>query len=221
MKSFPSTGLVLVTAMLLATSLSASPLVIAGSEIATPPSFWPNSFWGITPSIDRAFPFEIALATPSRVEHLQIAAYHYQNLAGSSAGFTIHQDAVGIPGPQLASFQISGISTTPGILSSSPTAETILYPDTPYWIVGSTPRGQVNWNLADLVFGRFAYRVADGDWIINEFGNVSAFAILGSPVVPEPSGTILCVIAGLYLRLFVAQTRRSVRITLQQHDSTN
>jgi hypothetical protein len=210
MKTIQLTGLSFIATILTATALTASPIVIAGSKLSAPPSFWPDSFWGITQSIDRAFPFEIALDTSSRVEQLQIAAFRYQNLGGSSAEFTIHLDASGVPGSQLATFHFSGIPTSPGILSSPPTADTILHPGTPYWIVGSTPRGQVNWNLADSVFGRIAYRVAGNDWIINEQRNLSAFAIIGSPVVPEPSGAILCVVTGLCMALRFPRRQGSV-----------
>jgi len=109
-------------------------------------------------------------------------------------------DDAGRPGAPIATFEMTGIPTTPQVVSAEVIEETVLYSDTPYWLVGQTPQGQVNWNLADNVFGTVAYRVDQGDWVIlSGRRNFSAFAILGSQV-PEPSTLLLLGLGGLALR---------------------
>jgi len=46
-----------------------------------------------------------------------------------------------------------------------------------------SPRGQVNWNVGDSAFGRKAYRLRSGPWIVLESTNVSEFSILRSAVL--------------------------------------
>jgi hypothetical protein len=175
---------------LLVGSVHGAPLVLAGSQLVSPPTFLPNSFWGITSSIDRAFPFSVIGGGPYRVDQLRIAAHHYPNLAGNTAEFSIHRDEAERPGAVVGSFLFNNIGTTAQVVSSPPRAEVVLNSATPYWLVGSTARGQVNWNMGINIFNRVAYRVGSDDWTLIELGNVSAFAILGSPV-PEPSGIAL------------------------------
>jgi hypothetical protein len=167
-----------------------APLVLAGSQLASPPTFLPNSFWGITSTIDRAFPFTVIGGGPYRVDQLQIAAHHYPNLAGNTAEFSIHRDEAGRPGAAVGTFLFTNIGTTEQVVSSLPRAEIVLNSATPYWLVGSTARGQVNWNLGVNVFNRVAYRVGSEDWTFIDPGNVSAFALLGS-AAPEPGGIAL------------------------------
>jgi hypothetical protein len=167
-----------------------SAAVIAGSSLASPPPFWTDSFWGLTPTIEQAFPFEVIPGGPYLAEALEVAVHHYEGLAGDTAEFSIHLDEAGLPGTQIATFPLSGISTTQQVLTATPLEVPVLNPGTAYWLVGSTSQGQVNWNLADSVFGPAAYRVAGDDWVVLANTNVSAFAILGSPV-PEPSSAIL------------------------------
>ncbi len=115
-----------------------APLVVAGSQLVSPPTFLPNAFWGITSSIDRAFPFSVIGDGPYRVDQLQIAAHHYPNLAGNVAELTVHRDDSGRPGAVVGSFQFNSIGTAPQVLSSTPTSEVVLNSSTPYWLVGST-----------------------------------------------------------------------------------
>jgi hypothetical protein len=178
-----------------------APLVVAGSQLVSPPTFLPNSFWGITSSIDRAFSFSVIGGGPYRIDQLQIAAHHYSNLAGNTADFWIHRDEAGRPGPVVGTFQFNNIGTTKQVLSSTPTAEVVLNSSTPYWIVGSTARGQVNWNMGINLFDRVAYRVGSEDWTFIELGNVSAFALLGT-AVPEPHSIALfaCAVTVLFGR---------------------
>lgn len=189
----------IVVMLLVVSSTQATPVVIGGSSLESPPPFWDNSFWGMTASIQRAFPFTVIPGGPYYAEELQVAAYHYEGMAGSLADFSINLDDNGQPGQAVGTFEIAGITTTPRIVSSQVTAETVLYSDTPYWLVGQIPHGQVNWNLADNVFGTAAYRVDQGDWVILSRSNVSAFAILGSQV-PEPATLLLLGLGGLALR---------------------
>jgi len=173
--------------------------VIAGSSGESPPLFWDNSFWGMTASIERAFSFTVISGGPYYAEELQVAAYHYEGMAGSLANFYINLDDNGQPGQVEGTFEMTGITTTPQVVSTQVTEQTVLYSDTLYWLVGQTPQGQVNWNFADNIFGTAAYRENEGDWVILSNTNVSAFAILGSPV-PEPSTLFLLGLGALMLR---------------------
>ena len=96
-------------------------------------------------------------------------------------------------------FNVSNISTTPQVLTSEAIEQAVLSSGSTYWIVGGTTQGQVNWNLADGVFDPYAYRVGDGDWIYDDYGNVSAFAIHGT-AIPEPGTILLLGLGGLMLR---------------------
>lgn len=164
--------------------------VIAGSSGISPPPFWEDSFWGMTSSIERAFPFTVTSGGPYIVEELEVAAYHYEGMAGSTAYFSINVDNEGEPGDALATIEMTGITTSQQIVSTMFTEEVILNSDTGYWLVGGTQQGQVNWSLGDNVFGTAAYRVDQGAWTILSDENVSAYAILGSPI-PEPATLLL------------------------------
>lgn len=161
-------------------------VVIGGSSLESPPPFWDTSFWGMTSSIERAFPFTTISGSSFYAEELQIAAYHYEGLAGSQASFSIRLDDSGLPGQSIGTFQTNSITTNPQVLTLVTTDEIILSSDTAYWLVGQTPQGQVNWNLADNVFGTVAYRAGQDPWTVLSYSNFSAFAILGTEI-PEPA----------------------------------
>ena len=160
-------------------------IVLAGSSGTSPPPFRSDAFWGITSVVEKAFPFILIPDGSYNATELQIAADHYERLAGSVAQFSIKLDDSGKPGVEIATFQLRGISTERQVLSAVPSGNVTLDSGTQYWLVGATPRGQVNWSLGDNAFGTAAYRVSGGDWIIQDNSYVCAFAILGSPV-PEP-----------------------------------
>jgi hypothetical protein len=190
----------IVVMLLVVSSTQATPVVIGGSSLESPPPFWDNSYWGMPASIERAFPFTVISRGPYYAEELQVAAFHGEFQEGSLAYFSINLDDAGRPGAPIATFEMTGIPTTPQVVSAEVIEETVLYSDTPYWLVGRTPQGQVNWNLADNVFGTVAYRVDQGDWVIlSGRRNVSAFAILGSQV-PESATLLLLGLGGLALR---------------------
>jgi len=178
--------------------LFASISVIAGSSGISPPPFWEDSFWGMTSSIERAFPFTVIPGGPYFVEELEVAAWHYEGLAGSTAFFSINVDNEGKPGDALATIKMTGITTSQQVVSTTFTEEVILNSDSVYWLVGGTQQGQVNWSLGENVFGTAAYRVSQGEWTILSNSNVSAYAILGSPV-PEPATLLLLGLGGLTL----------------------
>ena len=127
----------------------ASTIVIAGRQLVAPPPFQNGSSFQVTQVVDRAHPFVIDGGGPHRVSGLQIAAYRTAGLGGTTARFAVHTDAGGIPGDPLATFTFNSIPlATPAALSATPERELILNSDTPYWIVGTTNQGQVNWSLA-------------------------------------------------------------------------
>ncbi len=110
----------------------ADPVVIAGSSGVSPPPFWENSFWGMTSSIERAFPFTVPSDGPYIVEELEVAAYHYEGMAGSTAYFSINIDNNGEPGDVLAIVELSDITTSQQVLCTAFTEELTLNSDTAY-----------------------------------------------------------------------------------------
>lgn len=198
--------LILIVFPFLIGSQTEATVVIGGSTMESPPSFWDSSFWGMTSVIERAFPFTTILGNSFYVEELQIAAYHYEGLAGSQASFSIRIDDNGLPGQSLGSFQTNSITMTPQVLTLTTTDEIILSSDTAYWLVGQTPQGQVNWNLADNVFGTVAYRVGQDPWTVLSYSNFSAFVILGTEI-PEPATLSLLTLGAMLMR------RRRTRVS--------
>jgi hypothetical protein len=95
-----------------------------------------------------------------------------------------------LPGAQITAFSFNDIGTTQQVLEAAAPEDVMLDSGVTYWIVGGTSQGQVNWNLGDNVFGTAAYRVNGDDWVVLAHTNVSAFALLGTPV-PEPSCLLL------------------------------
>lgn len=188
----------------------AEAVLIAGSSGQSPPPFLEDSFWGITTSIDRAFAFTLDVEGQYNLDSLEVAAYHCEGMAGSTATFSIRPEVDGLPGDIIIdTFTVSNISTTPQILTVEASEQAELSSGSTYWIVGETSQGQVNWNLADDVFGAYAYRVEDGDWIFDDYGNVSAFAIHGIEV-PEPGTVLLLGLGGC--GLVFSRKRRQITI---------
>jgi len=177
----------------------ASISVIAGSSGISPPPFWEDCFWGMTSSIERAFPFTVIPGGPYFADELEVAAYHYEGLAGSTAFFSINVDNEGKPGDALATIKMTGITTSQQVVSATFTEEVILNSNSVYWLVGGTQEVQVNWSLGDMAFGTAAYRVNQGEWNILSYANISAYAILGSPV-PEPATLLLLGLGCLIIR---------------------
>ena len=178
----------------------ADPVVIAGSDSppASPPSFWEDSYYPLSPTLDWAFPFTLTQAGQFRLEELEVAAHHYDGAVDSTAFFSIKLDDNGLPGQTAARFRMQGISTEPQVLSATLSENVVLDSDTPYWIVGSTTTFPVGWNLGDGTFGPRAYLEHGGEWVYDDYGNVAAFTVLGTPV-PEPATLGLLALGGLLL----------------------
>lgn len=187
----------LIVIALTALPTQAGQVVIGGSSLQSPPPFWEDSYWGITASTQRAFPFTVIGGGPYFAEDLEVAAY-YSGSPGSLADFSISLDDNGKPGQPIGKFYTAVITTSQQVVSVEIIDDTVLYSDTLYWLVGQTSQGVVNWNLADNVFDTVAYCVDQGDWVVLEHKNVSAFAILGSPV-PEPATFLLFALGCLSL----------------------
>lgn len=183
----------------------AVPVVIAGSSEIAPPAFQTGPHFQITQVIDRAHPFTIAGNGQYRVDELQIAAYRLAGLGGLTAQFAIRADVAGVPGSALTTFSFGSIPlATPEVLSATPNQPLTLQAGTPYWIVGTTGQGQVNWSLAMGTFpqisvsGPNAYQLREDPWVVSPTGQLAAYAILGSPV-PEPSAGLIALCAGTVL----------------------
>lgn len=181
-------------------------VVIGGSRLESPPAFWENSYWGMTSGLQRAFSFTTISGGPFYAETLQVAAFYYSFQSGSRARFTIHLNNNGKPGQAIGTFETNSIprrqwpetSYTPQILNIQSAEKIILNPNTSYWLAGQTLQQQLNWHLADNVFGAVAYCEGQGQWVLQN-SNVSAFAILGSPI-PEPCTLLLLGLGGLLIR---------------------
>jgi hypothetical protein len=143
------------------------------------------SFFGLGPNIERAFPFTATSGGPYYLEEIQVAVFTFQLSGDTSANFTIYTDNAGQPGEPIASFELASLTMTQQVLTLPAAEETILNSGVRYWIAGTAPVASVCWNLDKTAMGTTAYRANEGDWVVQAYWNVGAFAILGSPV-PEP-----------------------------------
>jgi hypothetical protein len=173
----------------------ASADVIAGSVLRSPPQFQQSSFLvGLGGTWHEAYPFQVIPGDGWTIDRLLVPLYHYENMAGNKAKFSICSDVSGHPGAEIAAFSISNITIEQRVYSLAPTYSTgLLEGDATYWIVGwNAGGGQVNWNM-DAQCGSYtrAYCTGGGDWVRQSgLCNMSSFAIEGT-AVPEPSGMIL------------------------------
>jgi len=173
--------------------------VIGGTSSDAPPGFQSNNFWAMTAGLDRAFSFKVPDGGPFLVQEAEVPVWHYSGSSGDQALFSINADNAGSPGASLVTFALTGISTTPQVMTASAQGILTLQSDSTYWFTGTTPYGQVNWCLTDGVLsGTAAYQVNDSGWTILGIRQNSAFDILGSPV-PEPSTlALLAITAGTF-----------------------
>ena len=191
-------------AFLLAILGAAAPLsadIIGGSVLRSPPQFMQNSYYGISASLADAFPFRAVAGTAWLPETLQVPLYDPLNGQNDNALFSIYSDASGQPGSPLVTFAVPHVGNMPAVYSVSPSMVTSpLQGGATYWFVGTMTSGMAAWNLDEFVGGGFtrAYSVSGGGWVVQSVGNISAYAILGSPV-PEPSSIVLLGIGGVSL----------------------
>lgn len=113
--------LLFLTLSILPAAASETNVVIGGSQLLSPPQFWLNSFLvGLVGTRQEAYPFHVIAGDGWIPERLEIPLYHYDNMAGDRAIFSIWSDASGRPGSQLATFPVSNITTEQRIMSITP-----------------------------------------------------------------------------------------------------
>jgi hypothetical protein len=198
--------LFLIVTIILIVSPAKATVVIGGSSVESPPPCWEDSYWGMISGLETAFSFTTISGSSFYFEELQVMAFYYSFQSGSQARFSIHLDENGQPGAAIGTLETDSIpirlwpeiSYTPQVLGIQAAEEIILDPDTAYWLVGRTLQEQFNWHLADSAFGTVAYRENQGDWTTIQDSNISAFAILGSPI-PEPATLLLLGVGGLLI----------------------
>ena len=165
--------------------------VIAGSSGISPPLFMNYSFWSISPNAEKAFPFTVTSGGPYYLEEIQVAVFTFQLYGDTSANFTIYTDGAGQPGESIASFELESLTMTQQVLTIPATEEIILNSGVRYWIAGTSPVASSCWSLDKTAMGPSAVRTPGAsEWIVGSNGNVSAFAIIGSPI-PEPATLLL------------------------------
>jgi hypothetical protein len=211
MRTTVGCGLFFLVFLLAAEPVSAD--IIGGSVLRSPPQYQSNSYYGISENVTEAFPFQVIAGGQWLPDCLDVPLSYYPGDPGYAAVFWIYSDVSGQPGSRLATFPITGITTEESIYSVAPSyVAGPLQGGATYWLVGSSPAGQVDWNLERDVFSdaRWARRVDGGDWVIQSVGNVSAFAIEGS-AVPEPSGIVLLGVGAVSLLAYARQRRARQR----------
>lgn len=159
---------------------------IAGSAGVSPPPFWDYSYWHIEPGMQKGFPLMVVSGGPYILKELEVAVFHY--FGDSTASFSVNVDNNGEPGDAIATTLMTGITTTPRVVTSTFTEEAVLQGDTLYWLVGKADT-EVNLNLGGT-FGPVAFEGERTKWIVQPIKNLAAYAILGSPV-PEPATLLL------------------------------
>ena len=196
--------------LLVAETVSAD--VIAGSVLRCPPQFQLSSVLvGLGGTWHEAYPFQVIPGGGWTIDHLDVPLYHYENMAGDKAAFSICADVSGFPGAEIAAFSISNITTEQRVYSLAPSyVASPLQSNTNYWLVGwNAGVGQVNWNM-DEQCGNYtrAYRTNGGGWVLQSgLGNMSAFAIEGS-AVPEPFGMVLAGVGAIGLLAYAWKNRK-------------
>ena len=156
-----------------------------------------SSFVGLAPGgSPYAASFLVPAGSSYALTHLQLAAYHYPGVNGTTATFSINPDANGVPGLPLTSFNASIIESfteATAALTLTPTGSPVLQGGQKYWLVGRSTSDYVNWVHAFNKFGETAGATGTS-WQVSQGSNLPAFAVLGA-AVPEPSALILVAIA--------------------------
>ena len=165
---------------------STAAVVIGGSALRAPPRFMEGCYRGITKSYAFGFSFRVIPGNDWKPEGLVVPLFHHLGTANDIAEFSIWSDVAGEPGEKLAAFLVSGITASHSLCFGN--ASSIVSPlkgGATYWLIGSSPTGQVNWMCdRDVYNGTEAHRNDNADWVVRDGGNVDAFAIYGSAVTP-------------------------------------
>ena len=155
--------------------------------------------------------FEFVAGTTNQVSSIDAVLFTYQGV-GSVAKIVLANDASGLPGTAIETFNFSGLTDSPTLVSSVSTLHPLLTSGTGYWLELYTVDASINvlWSFSDqpLTAAGAASSSTDFDvtptvWTVNRPGAPPAFDVQG---VPEPS-TLLMTIAPLALGLLVARRK--------------
>jgi hypothetical protein len=156
---------------------------------------------GIHPgNYDAGVMFVVSLGQNYTLETIEVPLALYEG--ADSMAVRVYSDAGGVPGSELGSVLVTGITPTPTLFAADFSAQAIsLTAGTSYWVVGDAAQDTSvfwYWNETGQLGG--AYRT-NGPWIHENLGATPGVRVSGA-AVPETSSLMLVAIAffGLFGR---------------------